>query len=181
MKNIILIIAVLLCANANAQQVSRLSLQASGLTCSLCSNAIFKSLKSLDFVEKVDANIKNSSFEIMVKPGAAVDFDKVKHKVEDAGFFVARLVATIHFSNTAIVNDEHATVDNTTFHFLNTKDQVLNGDYQLRILDKGYVSAKEYKKNAKFTLMECYKTGVAGACCAKGGLPAGKRIFHVTI
>jgi copper chaperone CopZ len=180
MKNILLIIAVLFSVTVHAQ-VSKISLQASGLTCSMCSNAISKSLKSLDFVEKVDANIKNSSFDITIKPGSIVDFDRVKKKVEDAGFFVARLVATINFDNVKISNDEHINVGTTTFHFLNTKDEVLNGDKEIRLLDKGYVSSKEYKKNGNFTKMECYKTGVAGSCCAKDNLPAGKRIFHVTI
>ena len=178
MKNIILIIAVLFSLNANAQ-VSKINLQASGLTCSMCSNAINKSLKTLDFVEKIDANIKNSTFEITIKPGSVVDFDRVKKKVEDAGFFVARLVATINFDNLKISNDEHINVGNTTFHFLNTKNEVLNGNKDIRLLDKGYVSSKEYKKNGNLTKMECYKTGFAGSCCAKDNLPAGKRIFHV--
>lgn len=180
MKNIFFAIVLFSFVTVNAQ-VSKVNLQASGLTCSLCSNAIFKSLKSLDFIEKIDANIKNSSFEIFIKPNNMVDFDKIKKKVEDAGFFVAKLVATIHFDNAQVINDEHLTIGNTTFHFLNAKDQVLNGHIQVRLLDKGYVSAKEYKKNGKFTAMDCYKTGVAGPCCAKDNLPVGKRIFHVTI
>jgi len=162
-------------------QVKTVSIQASGLTCSMCSNAINKAIKSLDFVDKVDANIKNSSFDVSFKPGSNIDFDKLKKKVEDAGFFVARFTASVNFDKVAIVNDDHVVIGNTVFHFLNVKDQTLNGDKTIRLLDKGFVTAKEYKKNIIYTKMECYKTGVAGACCAKDNLPAGKRIFHVTI
>ncbi len=170
MKNIFLIIAVLFSFTLNAQ-VTKVSLQASGLTCSMCSNAINKALKSLDFVDKVDANIKNSTFDVVIKPNTNVDFDKLKKKVEDAGFFVASFTATIQFDNVAIANDAYINVGANDFHFLNVKDQTLSGNKTIKILDKGFVSAKEYKKNNSFTKMPCYKTGEEN----------GKRIFHVTI
>lgn len=170
MKNLIVAILILFSFSVNAQ-VTKVSLQASGLTCSMCSNAINKSLKSLDFVDKIDANIKNSTFDISFKPNTIIDLDKLKKKVEDAGFFVANLTATINFDNIAIANDTHVTVGNDVFHFLNVKEQTLSGSKTIRLLDKGFVSAKEYKKNSSFTKMDCYKTGEEN----------GKRIFHVTI
>ena len=63
-------------------QIKKVSLQASGLTCSMCSNSIFKALKTLDFVDNVEANIKTSTFAITFKQGAKVDMDKLKKKVE---------------------------------------------------------------------------------------------------
>ena len=162
-------------------QVSGVNLQASGLTCSMCSNAINKALKSLDYVEKVQANIKTSSFDISFKPGAKPDFDQLKKKVEDAGFSVAKFSAIVHFDHVAVTNHNHVVIGDMAYHFLNVNNQTLNGDKAIRLLDKGFVSAKEYKKNAGLTKMECYKTGVAGPCCAKDNLPVGKRIFHVTI
>ena len=180
MKNIILI-AALLCTYATDAQVTNVSIQASGLTCSMCSNAINKSLRSLDFVQDVNANIKTSTFLISFKPGSAVDFDKIKKKVEDAGFFVADFTATIHFDKVPVVNDGHVTLLGDTFHFINIKDQTLDGDKTIRLLDKGFVTAKVYKTNNKYTQLQCYKTGVAGACCAKDGLKEGTRIFQATI
>ncbi|MEP6711705.1 MAG: heavy-metal-associated domain-containing protein [Ferruginibacter sp.] len=180
MKNIFLAIALLFSFAANAQ-VSKVNLQASGLTCSMCSNAINKALKSLDYVDKVYANIKNSSFDISFKPNAKVNFDELKKKVEGAGFSVAKLSATVHFSNQAIAPDQHVNIDGMAIHFLNVKSQTLNGDKVLQVVDRGYVSAKAFKTNELFTTMQCYKTGVAGSCCTKDGLAAGTRIFHVTI
>jgi copper chaperone CopZ len=170
MKNLIVIILFLFSGVANAQ-VKSVTIQASGLTCSMCSNAIFKALKTLDFVEKVDANIKTSSFDISFKPNTDINFDKLKAKVEDAGFFVANFTVTYHFDGLAIANDKHITVGKNVFHFLSVKDEVLSGDKKIRLLDKGYVSAKEFKKNSSLTKMACYKTGEENS----------KRIFHVTI
>ena len=152
-------------------QVKTVNIQASGLTCSMCSNSIFKALQTLDFVDKVDANIKNSSFNISFKPGTDIDFDKLKAKVEDAGFFVANFTVVLNFAKLAIANDTHVNVGKSVFHFLNVKNTELSGDQTIRLLDKGFVSAKEYKKNSSLTKMACYKTGEEN----------GKRIFHVTI
>ena len=170
MKKIFLVITVLFSVAGKAQ-VKSVTIQASGLTCSMCSNAIFKALKTLDFVDHVEPNIKNSTFDIRFKPGSRIDFDKLKGKVEDAGFFVARFTVVLNFENLSVSNDTHVTVGEEVFHFLNVKDKVLSGDQTIRILDKGFVSAKEYKKNSSLTGMACYKSGEE----------KGKRVFHVTI
>ena len=180
MKKLLFVAALFLGLGSQAQ-VTKVRLQASGLTCSMCSNAINKSLKSLEIVDKVMANIKTSSFEISFKPGAEVNFDQLKKKVEDAGFFVANLSATVNFNNLKVEKDEHYNVAGMNIHFLNANGETLQGEQQVQVVDKGYVSAKAFKKNQQFTRMECYKTGVAGTCCSKTGLSTGSRIYHVTI
>jgi copper chaperone CopZ len=180
MKNIFILLAIAFCQQADAQ-VKNASLQASGLTCSMCSNAIHKSLETLDFVEKVFSNIKTSTFEITFKPGAAVNFDLLKKKVQDAGFSVANLITIVNFKGDQVKNDTHLVIDGKTFHFLNVKEQVLTGDQKLQIIDKGFVTDKNFKKNSSLTKMACYKTGVAESCCTKSGLTKGSRIYHVTI
>lgn len=147
MKKILLFIAIAFSAVTNAQ-VTKVSLQASGLTCSMCSNAINKALKTLDFVDKVDADIKTYTFEISFKENSHVDFDMIKKKVEGAGFFVSGFVATIHFNNVQVTKGQPVSIAGKTFYFVNTNDQSLNGAKQVKVLDKGFVSAKEYKRNA---------------------------------
>jgi copper chaperone CopZ len=180
MKKIVLIMWAFWGMTA-AAQVKKVSLQASGLTCSMCSNAIFKSLKTLDFVSDVDANIKTSTFDISFKTGAAVNFDQLKKKVEDAGFFVANFTATVQFDKQVLNSDEHVNVHGMLLHFLDAKGQTIEGEQKLKLLDKGYVSTKTWKQNNKLTKMECYKTGVAAACCSKEVATEGKRVFHVSI
>ena len=173
--------AVVLTASLTQAQVTKVTLQASGLTCSMCSNAINKSLKTIDYVDKVMANIKSSSFDISFKPNAKINFDQLKKKVEDAGFSVANMKAVVTFDNVTVAKDEHVAYNGLTLHFLNANGQVLNGEKTIQVVDKGYVSAKDFKKNQLFTKMDCYKTGVAGTCCTKAGTASGARIFHVTI
>lgn len=145
MKTIFILIATVLTFSANAQ-VSKVMLQASGLTCSMCSNSINKSLKTIDFVQNVNPNVQTSTFEITFKQGSTVDFDKLKKKVEDAGFTVASFTATVNFNNVQVKENQPVKVGDKTFYILNLKDQFLSGNRQVRIVDKGFVSPKESKK-----------------------------------
>ncbi|MCW3106037.1 MAG: Heavy metal transport/detoxification protein [Segetibacter sp.] len=147
MKTIFLFFAIAL-SIATKAQVTKVSLQASGLTCSMCSNSINKALKTLDFVHRIDADIKTYTFEISFKPNSNVDFDMIKAKVEKAGFSVSGFVATIHFNNVQVKNNEPVTIGGKSFLFVNVKDQSLNGPKQIKVLDKGFVSSKEYKSHA---------------------------------
>jgi copper chaperone CopZ len=145
MKKIFLFIALASAITTNAQ-VNSVSLQASGLTCSMCSNAINKSLKTLDFVQKVDADIKTYTFQITFKPNTAVDFDKIKNKVESAGFTVCGFVANIRFDNDQIKKGELIKIQDKALIFIDGNDHLLNGDKQIKIMDKGFVSANVSKK-----------------------------------
>ena len=180
MKNYFLFISLLFSLVAHAQ-IKSVTIQASGLTCSMCSNSINKALKSVPYVNQVVANIKNSTFEIIFKSIDNISFDLLKKKVEDAGFFVAKMEVELNVSNVKVSNDEHIELNGMMFHFLNVGDKLLNGSQVFRILDKGFVTSKEYKKNQKYTKMECYHTGVMGACCNKNNKTMGTRIYHVTV
>jgi len=145
-KKVFLFIALAFSIATNGQ-VTKVSLQASGLTCSMCSNAINKALKTLDFVHEVDPDVKTYTFEISFKPNADIDFDLIKKKVENAGFSVVSFVATIAFNNVQ-VNNQVATIAGKSFVLVNIKEPSLDGVKRVRILDKGFVSPKEYKRNS---------------------------------
>jgi len=72
--------------------IKKVSLVASGLTCSMCSKAIFKSLTKLDFVDEVKVDIEQSKFVLTFKSGKTVVIDQIKSAVADAGFSVQSLV-----------------------------------------------------------------------------------------
>ncbi|MGN7820604.1 heavy-metal-associated domain-containing protein [Chitinophaga varians] len=162
-------------------QYKKASLQASGLTCAMCSRATLESLQTLPFVDKIDTDLDNTTFILHFKPDAAVNIDAIKQKVEDAGFSVGKLVVTASFSDVKVQNDTHVPFAGSTLHFMHVKDQVLNGDKDITVIDKDFVSAKQFKKYATETSMSCYKTGVMADCCTPHDAKASKRIYHVTI
>lgn len=157
------------------------SLQATGLTCAMCSNAINKALQDVPFIESVKSDIKNSRFQIAFRHDADVNIDAIRSAVEDAGFSVGSLQLTGQFNSIAVANDKHVSVGNTVFHFLEVKNQTLNGEQTITVLDKNFVTAKKFKKVTGSTKMECLQSGRAASCCEKEGVPAGARVYHVTI
>ena len=180
MKNILIVCCLFVTISTKAQ-FKQANLQASGLTCSMCSKAIFKALSAVPFVEKVDSDIKNSSYVIFFKNDMPIDFDALKSAVTNAGFSVAHLTVTANFTNVKVQNDTHVLVQGKTLHFLNVPSQTLNGSKTFTIIDKNFAAAKDYKKYAQFTTMKCYQTGVMESCCDKKDGVSGTRVYHVTI
>jgi len=75
-KFLILILIIGLVLNSQAQ-FTKARLQATGLTCAMCSNAVNKALQKLSFVEKVYSDIKNSAFDIRFRKDVVVNIDEL--------------------------------------------------------------------------------------------------------
>lgn len=164
-------------ANANFRNIE---LQAAGLTCSMCSNAINKALRTLPEVADITTDLKNNLFVITLKEGARPDFDAISAKVEGAGFSVGKLTVEYNFSNTAVRKDEHVKLDDNIFHFVDVKAQTLDGWQRIQLVDQHFMLPKQYKKLAGGNKSDCMKTGLAANCCPDTG-SGSKRIYHVTI
>ncbi len=181
MKKIILFFAVALISVSAISQFSKAALQASGLTCSMCSKAVKVALEGVAYVQEVKVDIKTQEYTIVFKENTDTDFDALKNAVENAGFSVAALKITGNFSDVNVQKDKHVIIDGKNFHFLNGNNQQLNGERTFTIVDKDFLSAKEFKKQSSSSKMECVQTGKAGACCSNEGISADARAYHVTI
>ena len=182
MKKLLFIAAILVAAaNISFAQIKSAQLTASGLTCSMCSKSILKALEKVDFVQAVQADIATSSYTITFRNGTAINPDALKTAVERAGFSVASLKVTATVPAITVSNDAHLALGGLNLHFLNVPEKSISGEQTFTLLDKGFLPAKDYKRNGSFTKMPCYHTGMMAPCCAKAaGLPAG-RIYHVTL
>lgn len=181
MKKYLLIMVMILGAMKVNAQFTNATLQATGLTCAMCSNAINKALMKVPFVESVKSDIKNSAFAIVFKEGMEQNIDALKNAVEDAGFAVGGLKLTGTFTDLKIAADEHIKIGNSYFHFMSVSSQTLNGESTFSVLDKNFITAKQFKKISAGNKMACVESGKAGDCCAKDGIAPGTRIYHVTI
>lgn len=152
-------------------QFVKADLQVSGLTCSMCSKATEKSLRTLTFISDVKPDLDRNLFVITFKKDAPVNLDAISKKVQDAGFSVNKLTASFNFDNLKINNDYHFNYAGNTYHFLNVKDETLNGITQVTVVDKAFVPASTYKKYAAQTTFACYKSGMMG----------GQKVYHITI
>jgi copper chaperone CopZ len=181
MKKLFCIVLIALAGFSSHAQFTKASLQATGLTCAMCSNAINKALLHVPFVESVKADIKNSAFNMVFKQGQKVEIDALRKAVEDAGFSVGSLKMTGNFKEVKIENDKHIEIADETFHFLNVDEQVLDGEKTITVVDKNFLTAKQFKKFSNATRMSCVQTGKTAACCLKDGVAADARVYHVTM
>lgn len=181
MRKVILIMAFAFIGLQGFAQFSKGTLQATGLTCAMCSNAVNKALLQVPFVESVRSDIKNSSFSIVFKKEAVINIDALKEAVEDAGFSVGSLKLTGNLEPVKVANDQHVQIGALHFHFLGIGEQSLNGETTITVVDKNFISAKQFKKYSTATKMPCMQTGKAGSCCTNEGVTPDTRIYHVTI
>ncbi|WP_310559098.1 heavy metal-associated domain-containing protein [Flavobacterium sp.] len=133
----LLALALLSLSNANAQ-ISKAEIRATGLTCSMCSNAINKQLKALPEVANVATDLNTNTFTVTLKENNTISPTTFKQSVEKAGFSIGSLVLTSKTS--AIKNEKYIVVDAKTID---------SEEVTFQVLDKGYVTDKEYKKLSK--------------------------------
>ena len=149
MKNIFVYISLFLFAlNANAQ-IAKAEIIATGLTCSMCSNSINKQFKALAEVDKVETDLNTNTFTVYLKKDTKITPRILKERVEKAGFFVGSMVVTMQFENLNISDNLSVIQDNLSLIFIDSKPKTLNGETRIKILDKGFVTQKEYKKLSK--------------------------------
>ena len=170
---------VMLSSLAKAQFVSA-ELQVSGLTCSMCSKATEKSLRTLDFIQDISTNMDQATYTLTFKPGKDVSMDKIAEKVKDAGFSVNKLVAYFNFNEMKVSNDYHFSYQQNIYHFIEPGNKVLNGKTALTFIDRGFIPQKQYSKYASEIKFECYKSGHLEKCCTVNASEK-TRIYHVTI
>ncbi|MVN20104.1 heavy-metal-associated domain-containing protein [Mucilaginibacter arboris] len=173
MKTFKILLAVLAVSIGAAKaQFVKAELQVSGLTCSMCSKATEKSLRTLPFISDIKPDLNRNLFVITFKKDAPVNLEAISKKVQDAGFSVNKLTASFNFDNLKINNNYHFNYAGNTYHFLNVKDETLNGVTPVTIVDKNFVPVSTYKKYAaQTTNFPCYKSGMMGS----------QKVYHVTI
>lgn len=129
---------VLMFSMKSNAQIVKAEIRATGLTCSMCSNAINKQLKSMPEVANVETDLNTNTFTVTLKEGNSLTPKVFKEKVEKAGFFIGSLVLT---TKPETIKQEGYIVVN--------KVSTNNAEVQIQILDKGYVTEKEFKKLSK--------------------------------
>lgn len=135
---LIITIILLISATMSNAQISKIELRATGLTCSMCSNAIFKQLESIPEVASIETDLNTNTFTAILKEGNNLSPRIFKDKVEKAGFFVGAFIVTA----------KPETINNSSYVLLNDKSKV-DTEIKFQVVDKGYVTEKEYKKLSK--------------------------------
>ena len=135
---LIFTLILLISATVSNAQISKIELRATGLTCSMCSNAIFKQLESISEVDSVETDLNTNTFIVFLKKGNTINPKTFKEKVEKAGFFIGVFIVT------ALPE----ILDQSIYILIDGKPKK-QAEIKFQILDKGYVTEKEFKKLPK--------------------------------
>lgn len=140
MKKVYIMIAsmVLMFSIKSNAQIVKAEIRATGLTCSMCSNAINKQLKTLPEVVDVAIDLNTNTFTVTLKEGNELSPKVFKDKVEKAGFFIGSLLLTA----------KPETITKSSYILVNDKKSNAS-EVQFQVVDKGYVTEKEFKKLSK--------------------------------
>lgn len=145
MKKIMLINIMFFTTCITNAQILKAEIVATGLTCSMCSNAIQKQLKALNEADSVNTDLNSNTFTVYLKKENSLTPKALKDRVEKAGFFIGSMIITMPFDNLKVEINTKA----GNYIFIDAKPQTLNGPTKVKVLDKGFVTAKEYKKLLK--------------------------------
>ena len=145
MKKIFLLLICCWTISANAQ-VQKVNLQASGLTCAMCSKAIYKAVSAISFVDTVLVNIEASTYDIRFDKEATPQFDRIAKAVVDAGFSVANLTVMVNFDKQAVDKNGLFTMDGINYKLMGTPPATLQGSKKMQLVGKQYMLPKDFKK-----------------------------------
>jgi copper chaperone CopZ len=146
MKTIKIFIALLAISIGTVKaQFVKAELQVSGLTCSMCSKATEKSLRTLPFISDIKPDLNRNLFTITFKPNTAVDLEQMSKKVQSAGFSINQLKATVNFDKVKVNNNTFSYAGDT-YLLVNGASKNLDGLVPVTIVNKGFAPAATVKK-----------------------------------
>jgi len=147
---VVALVAMVISGNTIAQ-IKRVDISATGLTCSMCSNAIYKQLESMPQVAEITTDLNTNTFTVLIKEGAVVQPVELRNAVEKAGFFVGSMQLTMNVD--AEKMDANSTLTTPAGSFVFIDEVKFDREAQYRVLDKGFITQKEYR-----ALAESYAT-----------------------
>lgn len=148
-KFLAVILLIFLTGLKSYAQITKVEIMATGLTCSLCSNAINKQLKSMTEIDSISTDLNTNTFTVYFKKDHSLEPKVLKNAVEKAGFFVGTMILTAKFHTPTIENNTTLKVAEATYVFIDIKNPVTHGEAKYKVLDKGFVTQKEHKKLLK--------------------------------
>lgn len=149
MKNKILLIIILFTAGsiglANRAEagVNWAEVGINGLTCSLCSRTVEKSIERLPFVDSVVMSLETTNARIYFKNGGKIDYPAIAKAVTDSGFSLRVLQVEFSFNDVTVNADGTFTYQNKNYRWMDYKSGSARGKVVLKLVDGTYLPKKE--------------------------------------
>lgn len=129
-------------------QFKTASMEIDGLTCSMCSYGVQKSIQKLSFIKSVNVDLNTNIATIEFRADLPVSIKELIKSVSNAGYSVRSLKSNFFFQKP--LTDDYLIYDNSTFIFLNPQnDQNLRGLKEIKFVEKSFSEPGVYKKYKK--------------------------------
>ena len=114
-----------------------------GLTCSLCTRSVDKSISRIEFVDSVTMSLENTDGRIYVKDVEAINLKRITKAITDAGFSVRFVRLQFDFRDTQIDKDGCFSFKGQRYQLLQFKSNALPHSVTLTLIDEGFLPKKE--------------------------------------
>ena len=125
-----------------------------GLTCSLCTRSVDRSISRLEFVDSVTMSLENTEGRIYLKDVETIDLKRITKAITDAGFSVRFVRLQFDFRDTRIDQDGFFSFKGRRYQWLQFKSKALPNAVALTLIDEGFLPKKEsnqWKKKLGFS------------------------------
>ena len=114
-----------------------------GLTCSLCSRTVEKSLERLPFIDSVVMSLETTNARIYFKNGGKIDYPAIAKAVSDSGFSIRLLQVEFSFNDITVNTDGTFNYQNKNYRWMDFKNGSARGKLVLKLVDGTYLPKKE--------------------------------------
>ncbi|MEM0996705.1 MAG: heavy metal-associated domain-containing protein [Bacteroidota bacterium] len=144
-RALVLAVALLFCAQWSSAQFQSATIVVDGLTCSMCSYGVERSLRKLEFVDDVQMDLNSNTAQVSFRTDREVMITALAKKVTDAGFSVRSLQATASIEHHSIPGDIDYLIGHSVCHFLESVD-VPEGQLVMTFIGKEFMDKRAWKK-----------------------------------
>ena len=123
-------------------QIQSAEIKVYGLTCSLCTRSVEKSLEKLSFINEINADLETTAISLTFRDGIEVIPEEIGDAVKKAGFTTGYILLKYNFDK-----DFNGCYEGNKEAFTVVGDQkdIAAGVHQLLIVEKDMMSNKVFK------------------------------------
>lgn len=125
-----------------------------GLTCSVCTRSVDRSLSRLEFVDSVAMSLENTEGRIYMKDVEVINLKRITKAITDAGFSVRFVRLQFDLRDTRIDKDGVFNFKGQQYQWLQFKASKVPNNIALMLVDEGFLPRKEsnqWKKKYKIS------------------------------
>ena len=126
--------------------LAQVSIGVDGLTCSMCSNSIYRSLLQAKGVKEIKMDLNENIAEIYFHQNAVPNFTELSQKVRDAGYSVRFIKVKIYFEEFNAGFGKAYHFEGNEYIYVGNKKDYLNEPSDVMLIGKEFASKKEFKK-----------------------------------